>query len=244
MEQRTVRRAARWGLTPATTAPISLAVAGLAAVWFSDATRAGAVAGALLLAVTVVLARVDARLVRVGAAEPRQAWRSAVLRRAETTSTRAWPPAPPGPAGRPGPSPRRSAGCGRWRRSRSRCPRSTARSPRRSRCATPPPPPATPSASRGSSHSLGPNALAVVSVTAALGDPAFVFAVLIVKGRRRGRVRPGRVRPPLPLAGDPMTLRGGILRVYRDDGPLARALGVRLRAGGSRRCREPSARPS
>ena len=83
MEQQTVRRAARWGLSAGTTAPISLGVAALAAVWFSAATRAGAVAGALLLAATVVLARVDARLARVGAAAPRQVWRSALLRRAE-----------------------------------------------------------------------------------------------------------------------------------------------------------------
>lgn len=71
------------GAHSGTTAPISLGVAALAAVWFSDATRAGAVAGALLLAATVVLARVDHRLVRAGAAEPRQVWRSALLRRAE-----------------------------------------------------------------------------------------------------------------------------------------------------------------
>ncbi|MFD0905504.1 hypothetical protein ACFQ11_34375, partial [Actinomadura sediminis] len=83
MEQQTVRRAARWGLTPGTTAPISLGLAALAAVWFSDATRAGAVAGALLLAATVVLARVDARLARAGAATRRQVWRSALLRRTE-----------------------------------------------------------------------------------------------------------------------------------------------------------------
>ncbi|WP_026403676.1 MULTISPECIES: hypothetical protein [Actinomadura] len=192
MEQQTVRRAARWGLTPGTTAPISLGLAVLAAVWFSDAARTGAVAGALLLAATVVLARVDAALARAGAATRRQVWRSALLRRAEEAIVYAGlaAGAAAGPAAG-GAGPLASAGtvapggpAGVWGAAalalvlpalgRTIAASFAARHPA-----------AVPGRPTGLARLVvlpRPERFALVSVTAALGDPVLVFTVLTAWG--------------------------------------------------------------
>ncbi|MBX6768387.1 MAG: CDP-alcohol phosphatidyltransferase family protein, partial [Actinomadura rubrobrunea] len=59
-----VRWAARRGLTPTTVTWMSLGMGMLAAVWFSAGTRAGLVAGAVLLYAAFVLDCVDGRLAR------------------------------------------------------------------------------------------------------------------------------------------------------------------------------------
>ncbi|MGH3388389.1 MAG: CDP-alcohol phosphatidyltransferase family protein [Actinomadura sp.] len=58
------RWAARWGLTPNIVTSISMAVAVLAAVWFSAGTRVGMVTGAVLLYFAFVLDCVDGQLAR------------------------------------------------------------------------------------------------------------------------------------------------------------------------------------
>ncbi|QXJ22059.1 CDP-alcohol phosphatidyltransferase family protein [Actinomadura graeca] len=58
------RWTAWWRLTPNTVTGLSAGVAALAAVWFSDGTRPGMIAGAFLLCLSFVLGRADGRLVR------------------------------------------------------------------------------------------------------------------------------------------------------------------------------------